>query len=132
MLPAKLITRNGDWPATAATVNGQESVMKKCSKRSLASFGSVNFFQLEFGKTPWVTYAETFVAPLAFNKRMHSIKVPPDWTRSSTMTTCLFTGSPSLRVTIRLSPSRTLDMFKSFNRNVYTCCVCYMFSCIRV
>ena len=77
MLPAKLITRNGDWPATAATVNGQESVMKKCSKRSLASFGSVNFFQLEFGKTPGDD-AKLFVAPLAFNKRMHSIKVPPD------------------------------------------------------
>ncbi|CAL6352520.1 unnamed protein product [Bathycoccus prasinos] len=64
ILPAKLITRNGDWPLTASTVNGHESVMKKCSKRSLASEGSVNFFQLEFGKTPWVTYAETLVAPL--------------------------------------------------------------------
>lgn len=38
----------------------------------------------------------------------HSTRVPPDWTKSSTITTCRPAGSPSLIRTIRLSPSRTL------------------------
>lgn len=38
----------------------------------------------------------------------HSMRVPPDWTKSSTITTCLPRGSPSLMHTILWSPSRTL------------------------
>lgn len=38
----------------------------------------------------------------------HSINVPPDWTKSSTITTCLPSASPSLIRTIRLSPILTL------------------------
>ena len=35
------------------------------------------------------------------------MRVPPDCTKSSTMTTCLPLGDPSLSRTIRLSPSLT-------------------------
>ena len=38
----------------------------------------------------------------------HSMRVPPDCTRSSTMTTCRPWGEPSFNLTMRLSPSRTL------------------------
>lgn len=38
----------------------------------------------------------------------HSMRVPPDCTRSSTITTCLPRGSPSFNRTIRFAPSRTL------------------------
>ena len=41
------------------------------------------------------------------SRRWHSISVPPDWTRSSTMTTCRPLATPSFSRTMRLSPSRT-------------------------
>lgn len=42
------------------------------------------------------------------NSFWHSLRVPPDCTRSSTMTTCRPLGSPSFSLTMRLSPSLTL------------------------
>jgi len=47
-------------------------------------------------------------APALASTAWHSMSVPPDCTRSSTMTTCRPSGLPSLICTMRLSPSRTL------------------------
>lgn len=46
----------------------------------------------------------------------HSIRVPPDCTKSSTITTCLPAGLPSLSRTILLSPSRTFAQTTCYHK----------------
>ena len=102
---------NGFFPLTLFAVCGHESVIQKLSNMSL----SVNRWCLSFGNTPWVQNADRALAPFALSTLPHSIRVPPDCTRSSTMTTCFPSGSPSFSVTSRLSPCRTLVQTTSSN-----------------
>ena len=60
------------------------------------------------GNTPCGANAVTDFAPLARRRSAASRRVPPVWMRSSTMTTSLPAGSPSLIEMMRLSPSRIL------------------------
>ena len=49
---------------------GKESVIQKVSK---GTSDSVKRFQESLGKTAWVTYADTFVAPEAYNAWKYTI-----------------------------------------------------------
>ena len=63
---ASEITSKGLWFWTAATVDGQESVIQKYLKAGLGSpllESAVKRFHEWFGNTPWVTYALTDSAP---------------------------------------------------------------------
>ena len=98
---------NGSIPSTAFAVCGHESVRKNLEKPCPPTPLDVNRFQEFPGKTPCVTYALTLSAPSFARSFWHSMSVPPDCTRSSTITTCLPAGSPSLSFTSLFPPSRT-------------------------